>query len=363
MAALPIAVFMSQWANQRWGWPYYDAVSRFLLSTPIFFALRKYPPQYLLPVWPGLILGAFAACGLALWFPHNWGGGDGLDRIGSSFVNPIHFGDIALTMGVLPVFGLGWRSTSRPSVGIWYFLFAALSLLAGIYASILSGSRGGWVAMPVFALLAYCIHRTRLPTWQAFTGAFALLLLAILTYALMPEIHHRINMVANNLHSFDQGNENTSIGVRFQLWKAALLIFAEHPIFGVGMGGFKALMEPMQQAGQLTPFAADFGRQEVHSELLSRLSQLGIVGLAAIMVVYLVPSWLFLQRLRASHPASRASARMGLALVCGFFVYGLTVETFDLTMTAAFYALTVAVLLAAAYPQASRTDRPSCSAS
>lgn len=45
------------------------------------------------------------------------------------------------------------------------------------------------------------------------------------------------------------------------------------------MGGFKALMGPMELSGQLTPLAADFGRQEVHSELLSRLSQLGISGL------------------------------------------------------------------------------------
>jgi hypothetical protein len=38
---------------------------------------------------------------------------------------------------------------------------------------------------------------------------------------------------------------------------------------------------------------------------------------------------------------------MGLALTLGFLVFGLTVETFDLTMNAAFYALSVAVLLAA----------------
>jgi len=170
-------------------------------------------------------------------------------------------------------------------------------------------------------------------------------------------------LIFSNLHAFDHGNEDTSIGIRFQLWKAAWLIFTEHPLFGVGMGGFKALMTPMQQAGLLTPLAADFGRQEVHSEILSRLSQLGVVGLGAITAVYAVPGWLFWRRREAASPACRAAARMGLALVVGFVVYGLTVETFDLTMTAAFYALTVAVLLAAAYPKHPPIEHGSCSAS
>ena len=37
----------------------------------------------------------------------------------------------------------------------------------------------------------------------------------------------------------------------------------------------------------------------------------------------------------------------GLALTLGFMAFGLTVETFDLTMNAALYALSSAVLLAA----------------
>jgi O-antigen ligase len=363
MAALPIAVFISQWANHRWGWHYYDAVSRFFLSAPIFFALRKIPAKNLMSVWPGFIIGALVACGLAAWFPHNWGGGDNLERVGSSFVNPIHFGDIALTLGVISAFGIGCRGNIRPPGSALYYLIATLALIAGVYASILSGSRGGWIAVPAFALLAYSINRTRVSFFALNSGMFVMFALAIFTYSFIPEIHHRIDMIPKNLHDFYQGNENTSIGVRFQLWKAAFLIFFEHPLFGVGMGGFKALMGPMQLSGQLTQLAADFGRQEVHSELLSRLSQLGIVGFAAIMAVYFVPGWLFWQRLRALNPASRASARMGLVLVSGFFVYGLTVETFDLTMTAAFYALTTAVLLAAAYPQNSRTYRQPCSAS
>ncbi|WP_298288365.1 O-antigen ligase family protein [Thiomonas sp.] len=364
MAALPLAVFIGQWANQRWGWPYYDAVSRFLLAAPIFFALRRLPPQRLLVLWPGLIIGAFAAAAIVIFDPHDWGTSDGIARIGSTFVNPIHFGDIALTLGVLPAFGLGLHAGRPASVRALAWPAAALlAAAAGLYASVASGSRGGWIAIPVLIALAAMLHRGRLPARTLITAALALLLAAALAAASVPEIRGRIGLIFSNLHAFDHGNEDTSIGIRFQLWKAAWLIFTEHPLFGVGLGGFKALMTPMQQAGLLTPLAADFGRQEVHSEILSRLSQLGVVGLAAITAVYAVPGWLFWRRREAASPACRAAARMGLALVVGFVVYGLTVETFDLTMTAAFYALTVAVLLAAAYPKHPPIEHGSCSAS
>lgn len=353
MAGLPVAVFIGQWANQRWGWPYYDAVSRFLLSIPIFFALRRLLPAQLLALWPGMVLGAVVAAAAVLIDPHNWGGAQGLARVGTSFVNPIHFGDLALTLGVLPLFGLGWREVANPPRQRIDLVLALLAACAGLYASILSGSRGGWIALPVFLFLFCIMHRHAMTVRPALASVAGLLLLISAAYWSMPEIHQRLALIASNLHAFDRGDENTSIGIRFQLWKAAWVIFTEHPLFGTGMGGFKAMMTPMQQAGLLTPLAADFGRQEVHNEILSRLSQLGLFGLVAICAVYAVPAWLFWRRLNADSSACRSAARMGVALISGFFVYGLTVETFDLTMTAAFYALSTAVLLAAAYPSPS----------
>jgi O-antigen ligase len=350
MASLVLSIFLSQWVNARWGWPYYDAPSRFLLSVPIFFALRRLPTQRILSIWWGFAVGAMVAAGTAHFAPHDWGGDHGIARIGTAFVNPIHFGDIALMLGVLPLFGLGWQTVHDPKTRLLFDLTAIAALAAGIYASILSGSRGGWVAVPVFLYLAYRFHRGRFSARSAFSVWLGSVLLCAIAYGTLPEIHDRVWQAISNLHAFVQGDENTSIGIRFQLWKAAWLIFTEHPIFGVGMGGFKALMTPMQQLGQLTPLAADFGRQEVHSEILSRLSQLGFVGFCAIVSIYCVPAWLFWRRVDAAQAPQRAAARMGVALVAGFFIFGLTVETFDLTMTAAFYALTTAVLLAATYP-------------
>lgn len=343
MASLPLAIFLSQWANQRWGWPYYDAASRFLFAVPVFFALRRVAPRHLLGLQYGLVAGSLLAALAITIDPRDWGNG----RLGTSFVNPIHFGDLALTLGVLAAFSIDWGSRDSR----WLKALKILALLGGLYASAKTGSRGGWAALPAFLILWLWLHHQRIPLHTQFWRIAAACGLAVAAYVLVPEIHHRIDQIGANLVAYSHGQDNTSIGIRFQLWHVAILMFEQHPLFGVGMGGFKALMPAMQQAGLLTPIAAAFGAGEVHSEILSNMSQLGIFGLLAILAVYFVPARMFMRQLLAESPTRRQAARLGITLVSGFLIYGLTVETFDLTMTAAFFALTTAVLLAIAFNQ------------
>lgn len=110
-------------------------------------------------------------------------------------------------------------------------------------------------------------------------------------------------------------------------------------------------MPSLQQQGVLTPWIAKLGEGEVHNDILSKASQMGLFGLLSIVAIYAVPAWLFARVLRLDDPGRRIAGQMGLALVCAFFMDGLTVEMFDLTMMTAFYALTVTVLLACAYPR------------
>jgi len=103
----------------------------------------------------------------------------------------------------------------------------------------------------------------------------------------------------------------------------------------------------MQQSGKITPLAAELGKGEVHNELLSKTAGLGLPGLLAMLMIYLVPLRIFYRALRANSVQIRQSGMLGLIFVSGFMVFGLTVEVLNLTLATAFYSLTVAVLLAA----------------
>jgi O-antigen ligase len=134
-------------------------------------------------------------------------------------------------------------------------------------------------------------------------------------------------------------------------------IFLRHPIAGVGPevvggqpDGFAKEIQKMYEEGKLSPGAAEIGRCcQAHNEILAKAADLGILGIAALLALYLVPLRLFWRATKESRHETKRAGILGITLVSGHFVFGLTVGLLGLTMTAAFYAFSVAVLLAACY--------------
>ncbi|PYE16576.1 O-antigen ligase [Paraburkholderia silvatlantica] len=316
----------------------WDSPSRFLLAIPIFLALRRAPPRIF--VWADLsfTLGALSSLVLALFMPRNWGDG----RIGSAFLNPIHFGDLALALGILSAIALNWW---RKDSVLWRALKIA-GLLGGLAASLLSGARGGWAAIPLVALLVvWELGRSKPLHWKVLMPVVVALLLG-LVYGLSGTVRDRVNSVSSDLTQYTQGHRDTSVGIRLQLYEAAAMLVAEHPVLGLGGDGFREKMASMAKQGALTPTAAAFGEGEVHNELLAYMANYGTVGGLALLGIYIVPAVFFAARLKSASRTTRRTALMGLSFALMFFVFGLTVETFDLKSTVSFYATMLAVLAA-----------------
>jgi O-antigen ligase len=335
MASLPIAIFLSQSYHHHYSGHPYDAASRFLLAVPVFLMLQRVPFRIVAIVQYGFPLAVLIGCLMLKPIA------DG--RYGIATIDLIHFGDFELVLGVLSVLSIDW--TGRDA--IWARSLKLVGFLGGVYASVVSGSRGGWIALPIF-LLIYLYFKFGKFSFRVLIAAPLMLVMAVfLAYTFSQEIHHRVDAVSNDLLAMQQGNPDTSIGIRLQLFKTAAEVFAEHPVFGVGPEGFAQEMDPMQKAGIVTQMAAELGKGEVHNELLSKAAGLGIFGLIALLSVYLVPARIFYRAMRSDSVQVRQGGMLGLVFVSGFMVFGLTVEILNLTVAAAFYGLTVAVLLAA----------------
>jgi len=339
MVAGLIAILFSQLYHNDMIARYFDSDSRFLLAIPVLLALRHTNIRVLSIMQYAFPLGAIAAL-VAVWMSNA-----GLTtRASTSFMNHIHLGDMALLLGFLSFISVNWTGRDHLLVK----LLKILGLIAGLSVSVLSAARGGWIAIPVF-MFVFVYFRT---TGKIFNKLLLVMLIVgvagLVGYFFVEPIRHRLWMIYWDLSQFSGGNENTSIGVRFQLWHAALHLFTENPVFGVGATGFAKAMDRLSSSGFITPIAAGYGKGEVHNEILAHTVRFGIFGLASILAVYFVPFAIFLRAARSKIRQQNAAAVMGMCVTLGFFVFGLTVETFDLKMTAAFYSLTVAVLLAIA---------------
>lgn len=336
MFAMTAAIFISQTYLQNYAAHPYDAASRYWLAIPVFLLLQCLDPEVFV-----MLQFAFPVAAITGFLMMR---GEGT-RVGITTIDLIHFGDFQLILGVLSLFAIDWFGRDRWAIRI----LKIGGFAAGVAASFASGSRGGWLAIPVFIAIFIHFRSASLSLKTLATSAMATLLVVTVAYFGSNSFHQRVNELARDVSVFDRGNRDTSTGIRWQLYKAAADVFSRHPIFGVGPQGFATEMQPMMEAGKLTPVAAELGRAEVHNDILAKAAGMGVFGLIAILSIYFVPLGLFWRASKSVSAQVRRAGLLGITFVSGCLVFGLTVEFLNLTMATAFYSFTVAVLLAACY--------------
>jgi O-antigen ligase len=328
-----------------------DSPVRFVLAIVVFLGLRRIVD--ILPRWVDLTFGAGALCAaLMAWYSTT----DLMAaRAESSFLNPIHFGDIAVLLGILSVVSIHWFRHDKP----WIVALKILGAASGCYASWASQSRGGWIVLPCL-LIVWLLWRYQ-PVSRARRTTIAVVALVLLASSFSSQVvRDRFESIRSDLVSLSDGNADTATGIRLELWKVAVTLIAERPVLGHGAHGYHDAMPKMAASGQLTPQAAELGKGEVHNQILAYTVDYGILGLLSILGVYIGPAIFFVRsaQLRRARVENRA-ALMGLMTAVAFAVFGLTVETFNLKVTVAFYATMLAVFAAIAYPvDASEDEAP-----
>lgn len=338
LIGMPAVVLFQIAAFRSSTFPALDPFVRLALAVPIFFYLASLASRQLRLVQWGFAAGALGAGAWAVyarfhpavWVLH--------DRLGNSFTNPIPFGDTALLLGFLSIVSI--TRGRRTHVAEAAIKIAAFVL--GGYASYLSGSRGGWVAIPLLVWTTVA-GRHWLAGRRARIALGGVVLACVVALASTSVVLQRIDAMVSDVKAMQQGNVDTSVGLRLELWRASSLLYWRHPAFGVGRGRLEEALNGLAQRGEAPRAIVNAG---AHSEFFSTLSQMGTFGVAALLLLYVGtfrPFWR--NRLSADGEIATASY-LGLAVVGSTIIFGLTIDALTLVMSAAFFALTVATLLA-----------------
>jgi len=347
LALMVAAVLASQaWHGDLKGTAIEKAL-RFASMAPLLWLFLHVPPGRLRQVQWGLALGA-AVSALLLIFPlavtHSRP-----NTAAYTPYNAVSFGNLTCLFGVLCLFAAVLPAEGpRGRAGRWLKLAAAA---AALYGFVQSETRSGWLAIPVFALVALAIFR-QVPLRRRL-AAFAIVLAGgAAVGALDPNLHSRLREgVRQWTQCQDDPLKDTSVCIRVQLAGAAGRMFLSSPLLGVGDGNFRSSLRTLQAQGHVSAnVAAEYG--ETHNDLLYYLAVYGLAGVAALLALYLVPAWYFVRRLGAADLPVRVAAAMGLSFCLGFAVFGLTEMMFRGMRTVSFYSMWVAALLALSYPRA-----------
>lgn len=325
----------------------FDLTTRYLLVVPILLTLRVQPPR---PgwVWAGLATGSVAAAGLAMWERTV----EGAPRA-FGFTGGIQFGDLALMMGILCAAGFMWAR--RQHSGRWWQLAMVVGVICGGYASLASGSRGGWVALPVVFVLfgiAYIRRGNRRRALLCIAVLMAVLAIAVATSSM---VKSRYDEALSDIQSFQQGQTDTSIGNRFALWQALSAMTPERPWLGWAQRDYRSHLTQLVDQGSLSEDAA--GLANSHNTFLEIWVHQGLITLIPVLGLLVAAFAGFAVRMRSADPITQAYATAGASLIACYVIFGQTQIMLGRNNTLTFFLVALIAFWCIMKNHASATDK------
>ena len=314
-AAYALVVIAEAWWDGQ-GSRGMDRPARFLLAIPALLLVLAFPPRAG-AIWAGLATGGILAGGWAGWQKLI----EGVERA-SGYTYVIQFGNISMLSAILCAAGLGWALV-QPRARLWVALLA-LGIAGGVLGSLFSGTRGGWVGIPVVLWVLYRGYGRDLPGKWKSLALVAVLVVGTMAYAIpQTGVQSRVGQAVNDIQRYvNQENRTSSVGARFEMWKGAAHLIAEKPLLGWGENGYQLGMQQMADDDVIHPFITTF--DHAHNEFIDATAKRGLLGLAVLLALYLVPMRLFARQLAAPDMQLRAFAVAGVLLPVAYFDFGLT---------------------------------------
>lgn len=251
-----------------------------------------------------------------------------LDRLGGVFglCNP-KLGQVLASLSPFLLFAAGRR------FGRTGWLLGAAA--AGIVI-VLAGSRASWLTY----LLVLVFSGWRVLGGRGLLVVMALALAGALALSVVsPQVRARVEQTAQALQA-DGGGVDAALSGRGRIWGAALCMFREHPVNGVGARGFREAYPACDPAPGAPGAWGEGPALHAHQIVLEILTETGAIGL----LLWLAGTALAWRAWRYATEAAREQARPAML--------ALAVTVFPFNTHLAFYSTFwggVTLLLAALY--------------
>lgn len=335
-----VTLFVSAAFSLERGRSFHEAVSTLFSMLPFFLAL------FYVRSWrlAAAIVGAFAVsaflndlwAALQVYFHLNFGWGN--RPVGFS-KSPTFLGSFML-MTIPVLFLVPAHLFSRLP---WKVFCWGCSIFS-IVVLFLTQTRGAWIAFfgTVIVLVLLEVRYRKV----CLVGLIVLLMACMTAFHEYPEYYTRAGQTLD-----PQFQSNTE---RVLMWKAAVQIFADHPIVGIGQDEFglvynRDYISPQAKERPVDPNNPRSGHGHPHNNLLKVLSERGLVGIAGFLLVH---GFVLLQLYRAFRRAKNPNAYMfafaAILVFVGVQMEGLTDTNLQISQIARTYWFLLGLCFAAA---------------
>jgi O-antigen ligase len=338
--SLPLlAILNSQFLNNSWEWRYYDSPSRFIFAIPLIIYIWqsriKIQPLFEL-TFPLTLVVTF----ITLPFLPQLGWGANPNRLSTYFVDPLTFGRISLTFSLVSLAFINFKNKSLISN-----LVLMIGFILGLYLSVKSGSRTGWLAFPIVLFFLFIMQSPLKNKLASICIALMIVVISTFTiYKLSPATNQSVNNAIHEISSyqFNQLNPDNSVGMRISFFRMGLYYFTARPISGWGDESFKEKLNDPEISYFSSSFTREFAlKAGFHNEFITNMVRSGVLGLLSSLLLLGTPLIIFWRLLTLN----RQLAIAGITYVFCELISGLSTEVFNLKFTAALYAFNISVFL------------------
>lgn len=239
--------------------------------------------------------------------------------------NPITFGNTAAVLAAVSLIAAATYPLKKHQTWMkWVFYAGGLS---GLLASLLSGSKGGWLSLLTILLTVAYLIAERWSTVKKRLFASICVGVLFLVAFMMPSHVVKDRLVSGwngGIHWIKTGEVTEgSVSIRFEMWTLSWEIFTEKIWAGHGSNGVRERWQSLISEGKYDPQLKEIFTSD--NELLGSLVSGGAIGTAGLLLVY-VGIWAGFWRWRKHADSQvRSYALMGLILIPLYLEFGLSV--------------------------------------
>ena len=224
------------------------------------------------------------------------------------------YGDIAVFFTLFSIININNENKKD-------FIFSVISFLFGLSAIILSGSRGSLLSFLILLLIFTILNFIYFKESRS-----KIIYLFSITLILVSSIFFTTNYFKNRVHTathqiqnWEKGKDKTSsVATRLVMWTKGIEAFKDKPIIGYGYhNAIPAISKYIEDKKVKERYKAHW---HLHNEIINTMVNSGIIGLIALLALYIVPIKIFLNNLKKHTSPSIA----GIILMSGFIVMGIT---------------------------------------
>jgi O-antigen ligase len=327
-------------------WNVIDNPSRALLVVLTCWVIVRVAPK---PerLWQGITVALFLAL-LIIAYQYFWLA----DSRPSAWVQPIAFANMVAALALVGFARPG--DSRRDHAAAWFNVFCAVSIL------MMNGTRGAMIAMLVTLFPLLLVRYQRFSARMFLVATLAIGGLVAGSY-LVPHspVAKRVDQAFVEIHKFEQGNAESSVGARLKMWEIGLAYFEDHPWTGIGIGQFARVLRASPYCDGRTKPSMVCVLEHAHNDMVEAASTTGVPGLVTFLGLFLVPAGIAVSTLRRCR-ANQSDRGVSLACAClgvvmASLISGLTQVTMAHQANVVFYAGLIGLLLGLAGREAYAT--------